>query len=79
MAQNILLTSLSAVDTDLPVRYISVQSESGPAYADVLLDAEAGIKTVLSAYEIDEVIVISAAGSYDEEEEARIRSRYMPI
>jgi len=68
MAQNLLLTSLSAVDTDLPVRYITVQSGNGLAYADVILDAEAGIKTVLSAYEIDEVIVIGAAGSYDEED-----------
>lgn len=68
MARNILLTSLSAVDTDLPVRYFSVKDESGIAYADVLLDTEAGIKTVLSRYEIDEVIVIGAAGSFDEED-----------
>ena len=54
------------METGLPARYFSVQNESGPAYFDALLDAEAGIKAVLSRYEIDEVIVIGGAGSWDE-------------
>jgi len=66
MAQNILLTSLSAAETNLPVRYFSFQNESGQAYFDALLDAEAGIRTVLSRHEIDDIIVIGGAGSYDE-------------
>ncbi len=66
MAHNILLTSLSAMESDLPVRYFSVQNESGVDYFDVLLDAEAGIKSVLSRYDIDEVIVIGGAGSCGE-------------
>lgn len=69
MAQKILLTSLSAMDTELPERFFSVQGGSGPAYLDALLDAEAGIKTVLSHYDIDEIIVIGAGGSYDEGDE----------
>ena len=69
MAQNILLTSLSAMETDLPVRFFSVQNESGLDYLDALLDTEAGIKAVLSRYNIDEIIVIGAAGSFDEGDE----------
>jgi len=69
MAQNILLTSLSAMETDLPVRFFSVQNESGRDYTDALLDAEAGIKTVLSRYDIDKITVIGGAGSYDEGDE----------
>lgn len=66
MAHKILLTSLSAMETTLPARYFSVRNESGSDYFDVLLDAEAGIKTVLSRHDIDEIIVIGAAGSHDE-------------
>ena len=66
MAQNILLTSLSALETGLPLRYFSVQNESGAGYFDALLDAEAGIKAALSQHEIDEIIVIGGAGSYAE-------------
>ena len=67
MAQNILLTSLSAVESGLPVRYFSANNGSG--YFDALLDAEAGIKTVLSAYDIDEIVVIGGAGSCGEGDE----------
>ena len=66
MAHSILLTSLSAMEPDLPMRFFSIQNESGFDYFDVLLDAEAGIKTVLSRYGIDEIIVIGGVGSYDE-------------
>ena len=38
-------------------------------YCDAQLDAEAGIKAVLSMHDIDEVIVIGQAGSYDENDE----------
>lgn len=69
MAQNILLTSLSAMDTDLTVRYFSVKNESGALYFDALLGAEAGIKAVLSQYELDEIIVIGGAGSYADEDD----------
>ncbi len=72
MARNILLTSLSAMDTVLQERYFSVQGGSGPAYLEALLDTEAGIKTVLSQYDIDEIIVIGAGGSYDEGDEIGI-------
>lgn len=36
---------------------------------DALLDAEAGIKAVLSMHDIDEVVVIARAGSYDDNDE----------
>ena len=63
MAQNILLTSLSAAGNDLPLRYFSFQKEFGFDYCDALLDAEAGIKAVLARYDIDEIIVIGGDGS----------------
>lgn len=66
MAQKILLTSLSTGENDLPLRCFSVQNGSGSDYFDTLLDAEAGIKTVLSRHEIDEIIVLGGRGSYDE-------------
>ena len=65
MAQNILLTSLSAAGNDLPLRYFSFQKEFGFDYCDALLDAEAGIKAVLARYDIDEIIVIGGDGAYD--------------
>lgn len=66
MAQNILLTSLSAAENDLPLRNYSVQNASGNVSIEAVLDAEAGIKAVLSQYKIDEIIVIGGAGSNDE-------------
>lgn len=69
MAQNILLTSLSSVETGLPTRYFSAKTGSVSAFFDALLDAEAGIKTVLSQYDLDEIIVIGASGSYAEGDE----------
>lgn len=69
MAQNILLTSLSAMEADLPLRYFSAQNENGAVYSDAILDAEAGIKAVLSQYELDEIIVIGGAGSYADEDD----------
>ena len=68
MAQNILLTSLSAAGNDLPLRYFSFQKEFGFDYCDALLDAEAGIKAVLARYDIDEIIVIGGDGAYDEKD-----------
>ena len=69
MARNILLTSVSRTETQLPVRYYSFQKEFDSVFCDALLDAEAGIKAVLSMHDIDEIIVIGGAGSYDEEDE----------
>ena len=63
MARNILLTSLFPTETDLPARYFSIRKEFGFDYCDALLDAEAGIKVVLSRYDIDEIIVIGGTGS----------------
>ena len=39
MARNILLTSLSAAEDNLPVRYFSIQNEFGSDYCDALFDA----------------------------------------
>ena len=69
MARNILLTSISRAETELPVRYYSFKKEFASVYCDALLDAEAGIKAVLSMHDIDEIIVIGGAGSYDENDE----------
>ena len=69
MARNILLTSVSRTETQLPVRYYSFQKEFDSVFCDALLDAEAGIKAVLSMHDIDEIIVIGQAGSYDENDE----------
>ncbi len=69
MKRNILLTTLSPTETDLPVRYCSVQREFDSVYCDALLDAEAGIKAMLSMHDIDEIIVIGGTGSYDVNDE----------
>ena len=69
MARNILLTSLSAAEHDLPLRYFGMEKEFGFDYCSALLDAEAGIKAVLARHSIDEVIVIGAADAYDEKDE----------
>ena len=69
MARNILLTSLSAAEHDLPLRYFGMEKEFGFDYCSALMDAEAGIKAVLARHSIDEVIVIGAADAYDERDE----------
>lgn len=69
MARKILLTSLSAVENDLPVRFFSVRNEFGYNYCDAILDTEASIKAALARYDIDEIIVIGSANAYNEEEE----------
>ena len=53
MARNILLTSLSAAENDLPVRFFSFKNEFGFDYCDALLDTEASIKATLARYSID--------------------------
>lgn len=68
MTRNILLTSLSAADSGLPLRYFSIQNEFGFDYCDAVLDAEAGIKAMLARYDIDEIVVIGGAGSFKEED-----------
>ena len=68
MARNILLTSLNAMDSNLPVRYFSLQKEFGSDYCDALLDTEAGIKAALARFHIDEVIVIGEAGTCNHQE-----------
>ena len=69
MTRKILLTSLSAAESGLPVRYFSIRNESGSDYCDAILDAEAGIKAMLARFDIDEIIVIGAAGSNNEEDD----------
>ena len=69
MAWNILLTSLGAAENDLPLRYFSFPKEYGFDYCDTLLDAEAGIKAMLARCDIDEIVVIGGAGSFDEKDE----------
>ncbi len=66
MARNILLTSLSDAENDLPIRYFSIRKEFGFDYCDALLDTEAGIKAMLARYDIDEILVIGGEGTYDE-------------
>ncbi|MBQ8933652.1 MAG: hypothetical protein IJ061_05140, partial [Lachnospiraceae bacterium] len=69
MVRNILLTSLSPVENDLPLSYYSLQKEFGFDYCDALTDAEAGIKAILAGYDIDEIIVIGGDGAFDEKDE----------
>lgn len=71
MARNILLTSLSPTENKLSSRYYAIKKEFGFDYCDSLLDAEAGIKAVLSRYDIDEIVVIGGAGSHDKEDELK--------
>lgn len=71
MAGNILLTSLSAAEDNLPVRYFSIQKEFGYDYCDAMLDAEAGIKAVLARNDIDEIIVIGGESAYEKEEDLK--------
>ena len=66
MARNILLTSLSAAENDLPVRYFAVRKEFGFDYCDALLDAEAGIKAFLARNVLDEIIIIGGPDTYKE-------------
>ena len=68
MTKNILLTSLSEVDNDLPLRYYCVQNEFGRNYCDAFLDVEAVVKFVLARHRIDEIIVIGARSTYGEED-----------
>lgn len=65
MGRKILLTSLSAAESNLPVRYFSVRNEFGYSYCDALLDTEASIKAALARYNIDEIIIIGGANAYD--------------
>ena len=69
MARNVLLTSLSATERNLPVRFFSVRNEFGFSYCDALLDAEASIKAALARFNIDEIIVLGGTGSYDSQDD----------
>lgn len=69
MHRNILLTSLCANETDIPLRYFSIGKEFGADYCDSYLDAEAGIKAMLSRYRIDEIIVIGDEGCCSKEDD----------
>lgn len=68
MAKNILLTSLSAAKENPAMRYFAFPNEFGFEYCDAILETEAGIKAVLSRYDIDEVLVIGGAGSYGKDD-----------
>lgn len=72
MARNILLTSLSTADDNLPVRYFYIQDGFRHYYCDAVLDAEAGIKAMLAKYDIDEIIVIGGTDTYDKEDMCNI-------
>lgn len=65
------MTSLSVAENNLPVRYFSVRNEFGYSYCDALLDTEAGIKAALARYNIDEIIIIGGANTYNKEEELK--------
>ena len=71
MARKILMTSLSVAESNLPVRYFSVRNEFGYSYCDALLDTEASIKAALARYNIDEIIIIGGANTYNKEEELK--------
>ena len=71
MPRNILLTSLSAADNNLPLRYFSIRNEFGFDYCDALLDAEASIKAMLARFKIDEIYVICGARAYDERDDLK--------
>ena len=72
MAYNILLTSLSTAENNLPLRYYSIQNEFDNDYCDVLLDAEAVIKAMLARFDIDEIVVIGEGNAYREEDLERV-------
>ena len=69
MARNILLTSLTAAETDISVQYFSIPNKSECDYCNALLDTEASIKAVLSRYSIDEIVIIGGDESYDKKDE----------
>lgn len=66
MARNLLITSLYAAGSDLPLRYYQIQKEYGTFYVDALLDVEAGIKAMLASRHIDEIVVLCEEGAFDE-------------
>ena len=72
MAYNVLLTSLSTAENNLPLRYYSIRNEYDYDYCDVLLDAEASMKAMLARYDIDEIIVIGEGNDYQEEDLKRV-------
>ena len=71
MARTILLTSLSASESEQPVRYFSVRNEYGYSYCDAILSVEASTKYVLSRYDIDEIFVIGRNTTFDEGDDGR--------
>lgn len=71
MPRNVLLTSLSAVESILQERHFAVRDKDGIVYCDALLDAEAGIKAVLARYQIDEIDILGDANTCDEEDEMK--------
>ncbi len=71
MARTILLTSLSASESEQPVRYFSVRNKYGYDYCDAILSVEASTKYVLSRYDIDEIFVIGRNSTFDEGDDGR--------
>ena len=71
MARTILLTSLSAIENEQPVRYFSVRNEYGYSYCDAIMSVEASTKYVLSRYDIDEIYVIGRNSTFDEGDDGR--------
>ena len=58
MTRNILLTSPDVLGFERPLRYYSVQSESGRRYCEALQSMEASNRFILSRFPIDEIIVL---------------------
>ena len=71
MAKNILLTSLSAAESDLPLRYFSVRDDLKTEYCEAILSAEASTKYLLAKYDIDEIVVSGKKSTFDEGDDLR--------
>ena len=71
MAQNILLTSLSAVENGASLHYYSFPNEFGFDYCAALLETEASIQATLGRYHIDEIVVIGGENTYHEGEDLK--------
>ena len=62
MTRNILLTTPDILeDEERPLRYYSVQSESGYKYCEALQSMEASTRYILSRFPIDEILIIDVS------------------
>ena len=65
MTRNILLTSPDVLGIERPLRYYSVQTESGRSYCEALQSMEASTRFILSRFSIDEIIVLDGKDPLD--------------